>query len=206
VPLELQPKLLRVLQEARIQPVGAEREQVVDVRIVAATHRDLEREVAERRFREDLFYRLNVVEIRLPPLQERASDIPELLRHFLEKADRAGTRILPRALKKLTTYAWPGNVRELENELQRALVLAGDKPIDERHLSKKIRAAGRGEPSAGATSGTLAEQTRAFERQVFREALKKTGGNRTHAARLLGVSRQYFAEKLRRLGLQEKKG
>src|SRR5262249_21250472 len=136
LPLEVQPKLLRMLQEKTVRAVGAEREASVDVRLVAATNRDLLADVADGRFRADLFYRINVVEIRLPPLRDRVQDVPQLVGRLLSRAGRDPQSITPRAMQSLLSYGWPGNVRELENELLRAGVLAGSDVIDLLHLSR----------------------------------------------------------------------
>jgi DNA-binding NtrC family response regulator len=200
LPLDVQPKLLRLLQDRAVQPVGAERAVRIDVRLVAATHRDLAQEVAAKRFREDLFYRVHVVDIRLPALRERAADVPELVQHLLERIGRQAQTIAPRAMKRLTSYEWPGNVRELENELQRASILAGGDPIELRHLSEKLR----GTPdraAPGSADATLSERLAVAERAIIREVLARTHGNRTHAARVLGLTRQGLVRKLQRLGL-----
>jgi transcriptional regulator with PAS, ATPase and Fis domain len=198
MPLEVQPKLLRLLQEKTVRAVGGDRELTADVRLVAATNRDLAADVAAGRFRADLFYRINVVEIRLPPLRERAPDIPELVRHLLSRSGRDPDGITPKAIRNLVSYEWPGNVRELENELQRANVLAGRDAIDQRHLSQKVRAHKR---EHAIPKGTLAERLLDAERRMVIEALERLNGNRTHAARALGLSRAGLFRKMQRLGL-----
>jgi len=195
---DLQPKLLRMLEEHRIRPVGGDRDTAIDVRLVAATNRDLAMEVTAGRFRPDLFYRLNVVEIRLPPLRERMMDLPELCRHLLARHDRAQQEVTPGAMGYLARYLWPGNIRELENELLRAAVLAGDEPITERHLSPKLTSA---RTSGTPGKGTMAERVAAFEREIVQEALREAGGNRPRAARALGITRQGVGVVMRRLGL-----
>jgi len=200
LPLEIQPKLLRLLQDGRVRAVGGDRESEVDIRLVAATNRDLGADVAAGRFRADLFYRINVVEIRLPALRERLPDIAELARHLLERMGRAHTTLPPKTLRRLLDYPWPGNVRELENELQRASILAGPAgPIEERHLSPKIRQRGR---DLAMPRGTLTERLEAAERQILLDALKLAKSNRTHAAKALGLTRGGLVRKLKRLGLQ----
>jgi DNA-binding NtrC family response regulator len=170
---------------------------------VSATHRDLAADVAAGRFREDLFYRIHVVEIRLPPLRERAGDIPELARHLLSGIGRADQELSPRSIDRLARYEWPGNVRELENELHRASVLAGQNAIRERHLSPRLKRAAGSAPAAA--TGTLAEQLRVAEREIVRVALAESKGNGTRAARALGLTRSGLFKKIRRLGLNEKK-
>jgi len=147
MPLDMQVKLLRVLETHEVRPVGGNKTCKVDVRVVAATHRNLDEMVAERSFREDLMYRLNVVRIALPPLRERAGDVAHLVRFFLGREGR-GTRASPQALAALEAYDWPGNVRQLENELRRALALGGD-TIETSTLSPDIVAAGNGRPAQG---------------------------------------------------------
>ena len=194
----LQAKLLRALQEGEIRPVGSERTRKVDVRVIGATHRDLAAMVQTGAFREDLFYRLNVVSIRVPPLRERSEDIPDLVQHFLKKyAEGKSVRITKAALGARTEVSWPGNVRQLENEVRRALVLGGDR-IDVAELS-----------FAGRKSGAAPAQERfdlrgrvdALERTLLTEALAETRGNQTRAAELLGLSRFGLTKMLKRLGV-----
>ncbi|MFW6050324.1 MAG: sigma 54-interacting transcriptional regulator [Myxococcota bacterium] len=197
----MQTKLLRAVQSGEIRPVGSERVRKVNVRILAATHRDLEAMVREGAFREDLYYRLAVVTVALPPLRERPDDIPALVSHFLVKHGGARPpRIAPPALRLLQRFPWPGNVRQLENEIQRAVVLA-DATIREEHLSDAVRglaAAGRADaPDALDLKG----QVDALERRLIREALERTAGNQTRAAQLLGVSRYGLQKMIKRLGI-----
>jgi len=198
LPIEMQPKLLRLLQERRVRPVGGDRETPVDLRLVTATNRELAADVAQGRFRSDLFYRINVVEIRLPALRERLPDIPELARHLLSRLGHQDQAIAPGALRRLLDYEWPGNVRELENELQRASILAGGGGIEERHLSARVR---RRAPAAPAPTGTLADRLLVTEREMLVDALERAKGNRTHAAKALGLTRAGLFKKMRRLGL-----
>jgi transcriptional regulator with GAF, ATPase, and Fis domain len=193
----MQVKLLRVLQEGEVRPVGGERPRKVDVRVICATHRDLEAMVAEGTFREDLFYRLNVVAVRVPPLRERREDIPLLVAHFMEKhGSRA--KIARAALDRLVAYPWPGNIRQLENEVRRAIVLA-DEHVEVQHLSADVV---RGGPEAARGAGLdLRSRVDALERDLLREALAKTKGNQTKAAELLGVSRFGLQKMLRRLNV-----
>ena len=183
-PPEFQAKLLRVLQEQEFYPVGADRPQRTEARIIAATHRDLESAVDEDRFRADLYFRLRVLEIRIPPLRERTGDIPELARHLLGKISRTLDREPPslseEALESLTEHDWPGNVRELENALTRAVVVAGSGGIHSRHLDLA------GAPSApGAPLRSLDD----VEGEHVRRILEATGWHKTRTAEILGISR-----------------
>ncbi|MDP9002013.1 MAG: sigma 54-interacting transcriptional regulator, partial [Myxococcota bacterium] len=185
--LAMQAKLLRVLQDGEVRAVGGERARTVDVRIIAATHRDLEAMVAADKFREDLFYRLNVITLRVPALRERNEDIPLLVEHFFTKhAQGRAVKVTRAAMAKLTSFPWPGNVRQLENEVRRALVL-GDGSIDVAELSVDVV---RGGPNAARNAGLdLRSRVNALESDLVAEALAKTRGNQTRAAQLLGVSR-----------------
>jgi two-component system response regulator AtoC len=207
LPLQLQVKMLRVLQEGTIRPIGATRDKRVDVRVVAATVRDLKREVDEGRFREDLFYRLNVLQVSVPPLRERTDDLTLLVEHFIERNNgRLGTEIRgmdARARKLLLEYHWPGNVRELENVIERAVVLAEGDVITPEDLPERIR-----EPSDPVTmtlaSGELSikKTGRYVEETLIRRALEKTEGNRTQAARLLEISHRALLYKIKDYGLE----
>jgi len=194
----MQAKLLRAVQEGEIRPVGSERARNVDVRLVAATHRDLPALVAKGSFREDLYYRLAVVTIELPPLRERPEDIPPLVAHFLERHGDSDVAIDDRALSRLCAFAWPGNVRQLENEIQRALVMSqGDLRVE--HLSTQVR----GDPGAEAVDELdLKGQLRVLERRLIKDALSRSGGNQTRAAKLLGVSRYGLQKMLKRLEIK----
>ncbi|GAB4108104.1 MAG: two-component system response regulator PilR [Acidobacteriota bacterium] len=190
-----QVKLLRVLQEGEVRPVGGSRSVQVDVRVVAATNRDLGRLMAEGKFRQDLYYRLGVVELTVPPLRERRQDIPALVSHFLKQASgRLGRSftVSPEAMKLLQEYSWPGNVRELENVLERAAVLKTDSCLVPDDLPLLRTAA---EPAAGLSPLELAE------RKKIEEVLAQTGGNRTLAARRLGIERKSLYRKAERLGI-----
>ena len=194
----LQAKLLRVMQSKEFCMVGSSRTRTVDTRIIAASHKDLKRLVEQGQFREDLFYRIHVVEIRLPSLAERGDDILMLANHFLRKfaqdMNREALRMTDEALNSLAQYAWPGNVRELENLLQR-LVIVGDGPvIDITDLPESMRfSITRG----GHGDKTLAE----VESEHIRAVLARTGDNKTRAAEILGIDRKTLREKLKRLGL-----
>lgn len=203
----MQVKLLRVLQEGQVRRVGGTRYINVDVRLIASTNRSLEDEVKKGTFREDLFYRVNVFPITLPPLRERREDIPLLSAHFLKKLTkkqkRPSARLTPRALNLLSQYDWPGNVRELQNEIERALTLAErDKEIREEFLSAKINASLSPKISIPATDCTLQEVTQRIEQQMVIEALEKTEGNRSQAARILGLTRQGLLNKIARYHIE----
>jgi DNA-binding NtrC family response regulator len=198
----LQVKLLRALQERRFERVGGMATVQVDVRVLAATHRDLEREVREGRFREDLYYRLNVVRIDVPPLRERADDIPALAELFLARygtrADGTRPRLSPEALAALQSHAWPGNVRQLENALHRACILARGDVLEVEDLDLPETA--RSEPAA--PSGDLRTILARVERQLVERALREHGGNLTAAGRALGIERNLLRYKLRKHGLR----
>ena len=199
LPLGMQPKLLRVLQEGTIRRVGADREREISVRVVAATNRDLEKEVNEGRFREDLFWRLNVIHLHVPPLRERPLDIPLLIDHVLnkqaEKTSSLPFNITSEALALLTAYSWPGNVRELENALERAMALAEGFVITPQDLPDRIH-------SGGKTSALLAKakETRMtiqeLEKEYIFETLRLTNGNKSRAAEILGFDRRTLHRKL----------
>jgi transcriptional regulator with GAF, ATPase, and Fis domain len=200
LPLLLQSKLLRVLQDGELRPLGATTARKVDVRIIAATHRDLRAGVRDGTFREDLFYRLCVVEVKVPALRERREDIPLLVTHFLRKYDPSGeARATREALECLARYPFPGNVRQLENEVRRALAL-GNGVIDLGSLSEDIRSP-RPEGRARALSLHVRERVDDLERELIREALVRSGGNKTKAAELLGVSRFGLSKMEKRLAL-----
>ena len=198
--LEFQSKLLRVLQEREFHPVGSERAERTEARVVAATHRDLEIMVAERTFREDLYYRLRVVEIVIPPLRDRPADIPVLAAHIIRSAARTlGTDtpvVADDALSRLMEHTWPGNVRELENCLTRALVLAAGNVVRAEHLSIASPL-----PRAGAAFAAV-RQLDDVERDEVTRALAITGGHKTRAAEMLGVSRPRLNRLIEKHGLE----
>ena len=207
LPLTLQVKLLRVLQEGSVRPLGATRDQEVDVRVVAATVRDLRREVEEKRFRDDLFYRLNVLQINVPPLRDRRDDILLLVEHFIERNNgRLGTKIREVDLhtrKLLLNYPWPGNVRELENTIERAVVLAEGDMITVADLPERMRAPA--DPVAASLSTgelSIKKTGRFMEETLIRRALEKTGGNRTAASKLLEISHRALLYKIKDYGIQ----
>ncbi len=197
----LQSKLLRVLQEREFEPLGSERTERIDVRVIAATNRDLRQMVAEGRFQEDLFYRLNVIPIDLPPLRERREDIPVLVEHFVRKhAQRTGQRIErvdDEALAVLQQYDWPGNVRELENTIERAVVLSTGPVITGRAVS--ILGAPPSQ-SSGLPSLRLRQNIDWVERETIRRALESARGVKKDAAELMGISQRalsYYLAKYR---------
>jgi DNA-binding NtrC family response regulator len=204
VPLPMQAKLLRVLQERRFERVGGNQSIEVDARVIAATNRSLKRLVAQGTFRDDLYYRLNVVKIDLPALRERPEDIPLLATHFLLKFSRPGEpplQISPRAMEALLAYRWPGNIRELENAMERACITARDGVIQAENLPADISA-----PAAPRTPfhidldrplpEVLHEAVDNIERQYISKALKKTRGNVSRCARICGMSRRSITGKI----------
>jgi transcriptional regulator with GAF, ATPase, and Fis domain len=202
MPLTMQVKLLRVLQDGEVRAVGGARVRTVNVRVIGATHRDLEALVAAGSFREDLLYRLNVVTLRVPALRDRPEDVPLLVEHFVRKHTTASdkkVRVTRAAMARLAAFPWPGNVRQLENEIRRALVL-GEGAIDVGDLSQEV-ARGAATPRA---SGGLHLRTRvdALEAELVQEALAKTRGNQTKAAHLLGLSRFGLQKMVKRLGIK----
>jgi DNA-binding NtrC family response regulator len=206
--LHLQTRLLRALQEREVVPVGAETPVKLDVRVVAATHRDLSAMVKDGRFREDLYYRLDVVKVGLPPLRERRQDIPLLIDHFLRtlarRYHRGPVAVDPGAQGRLLAYDWPGNVRQLQNVLERALVLAEQDVIGPEHLPEEIRVAAA-DPAAPAAPGQSARDgvlpLAALERRHVLQVLDSLNGNRQAAAKLLGISRRTLLRMLQRWGM-----
>jgi transcriptional regulator with PAS, ATPase and Fis domain len=202
----LQVKLLRVLQDRELRPVGGDRSFKVDVRVVAASNKDLAAEVEAGRFREDLFYRLQVIPIVMPPLRERRSDIPLLVRHFLEKHNRKRTgrpvTINEEAMVHLWEYDWPGNVRELENLLERLVILSEDGVIAVQHLPPAIRSLISEKkiprPTLGEGGLDLNTAVEEFENRLIEEALRRTKGNKQARGGLLGLKRTTLVAKLRR--------
>ncbi|MGE0789357.1 MAG: sigma-54-dependent transcriptional regulator [Sandaracinaceae bacterium] len=200
MPLEMQVKLLRALQERVVRPVGGNEEVPFDARVIAATNRDLEEEVREGRFREDLFYRINVVGIAVPPLRERPGDIPLLAQHFVERhASRFGKDVrglAPEALEKLLAYEWPGNVRELENGMERAVALARNENVRADDLPERVRTF---RPEHLAVVADEVEQlisVAELERRYIFHVLKLVDGNKSQAARILGLDRRTLYRKL----------
>ena len=223
--LPLQAKLLRVLQEKTIQRVGGKENIPIDVRVIAATHRDLEAAIQERLFREDLFYRLNVVTISLPSLHERMEDIPDLARYFLKKygpeVGVAAPSITPEAIAELQQQKWPGNVRELENTVRQALLLARDFTIGAEYVKEvlaKSRKPQSSEPQShsayiadlldrverGEITNAFARMLQDLEPELYSQAIDRAQGNQTKAAQWLGVTRLKMREKLKEFGLYGK--
>ena len=207
LPRSLQVKILRVLQEEEIKRLGDTRPIKIDVRVLAATTKDLASEVKAGRFRDDLFYRINVLQVTVPPLRERAGDIGLLIQHFVDKtAKRLGlqvNQVNPAVLRALQRYSWPGNVRELENVIERSMVMAGGRTIELEDLPPALLEAQAQTSPLLPDDGTLSikEAGRRLERELIRRALEKTGGNRTQAARLLEISHPALLYKMKEYGL-----
>jgi two-component system response regulator HydG len=207
MPSEMQPKLLRVLQERKLRPVGADGEIPFDTRIVSSTNRDLETAVEEGRFREDLFYRLNVVQIHVPPLRARGNDILLLAQHFLEQVaermDKAVRGITSEAAKKLLEYDWPGNVRQLENVIERAVTLTQFDKLTVEDLPDKITAYEAPPQQLGAADPEHMLSLAELERRYIEQVLTATDGNKTQAAKVLGLDRRTLYRKLERWEKEE---
>ena len=200
----MQAKLLRVLQEKEIQRVGGEETIHVDVRVVAATNRDLESDVATGNFREDLFYRLNVMPLNVPPLRERQEDIPILAQHFLakfaEKNRKAVKGFVPLAMDMLINYDWPGNVRELENAIERGIILLSGEHITEKQLPLNITDKYPNLEKSPAPTTPIVDGTRSLdniEKEAILATLEASGGNKAEAARRLGITRKTLHNKLK---------
>jgi len=204
MPVSLQPALLRAIETGRVTPVGGTGEQAVDIRLIAATHRDLEASVRAETFRQDLYYRLNVFALHLPPLRDRREDILPLARAILHRAG-SGQRLSPAAGRALLGHAWPGNVRELANAVERARILANTEVILPEHLPPAVRQAdaapGASRSDAGREGAEGILPLDDVERESIARALAETGGNRTRAAELLGISRRALLYKIKRYGL-----
>jgi len=223
IPIEMQVKLLRVLQESEFERVGGIKTIKVDVRLVTATNRDLLAEVGAGAFREDLFYRLNVVPIHIPPLRERREDIPLLADHFISKFNdrlkKEIAAITPEAVERLVAYQWPGNIRELENLMERTVLFCEGPEIRVSDLPPEVAGAAAPQPARGPADTTGEEpprpapeslkeavraETERVERELIQRALDATGGNVTQAARKLKISRKSLQTKMKELGLREK--
>jgi transcriptional regulator with GAF, ATPase, and Fis domain len=205
LPLPLQAKLLRVLQDGEIRAVGSDQPCTIDVRVIASTNKDLAHQVEKGSFREDLFFRLQVIPIHLPPLRARRSDIPLLINYFLEKANRKhglSVSIGREAMIYLWEYDWPGNVRELENLIERLVILNDNNPTGLRDLPANIRSfvsdKKSPQPSLGGGQIDLREATEQLQYRLMEEALRLTNGNKSAAARMLGLKRTTLVAKLRR--------
>jgi transcriptional regulator with PAS, ATPase and Fis domain len=199
----MQVKLLRVFEKGQVRPVGGSHPIRVDVRLISSTNRNLEEEVKKGKFRADLFYRINVFGITLPPLRDRKEDIPLLTDYFLKKLaakfKRPAPRLPAQVLSLLMFYDWPGNVRELQNEIERALTLAGtEKEIRIDHLSQKFHSDAMEVIATHGHEATLPEIIKHIERQMIIDTLRATAGNRSQAARKLGVTRQGLLNKINR--------
>ncbi len=209
LPLQLQVKLLRVLQDGEIRRIGDSKAIIIDVRIIAATIKDLEKEVRENKFRDDLFYRLNVLPIKIPPLRDRKEDIPLLVDHFIQKYSRELNNpiegINQEALNCLLNYNWKGNVRELENVIERAIVLTDanqiqmeNLPIEIQNPKEELRVSG------GNDELSIKKASRYLEMDLIKKALHKTNGNHTHAAKLLEISHRALLYKIKEYGIKVK--
>jgi DNA-binding NtrC family response regulator len=202
LPVELQPKLLRVLVERRIRPVGSDHEVAFDARVVAATHRDLQAEVEEGRFREDLFFRLEVLTVEVPPLRARGSDLLLLAQRFVERAARSSGRtvvgLTSAAAERLLAYSWPGNVRELENAMERAVALTSYDRIVVEDLPARIRNYRRSDVLVASQDPSELVSLEEVERRYILRVLESVGGNKTLAARILGLDRRTLYRKLGR--------
>lgn len=207
LPIDLQPKLLRALQERVVEPVGADQPHKLDVRVVAATNIEVEKAIADGTFREDLYYRLSVIPVHLPPLCRRKEDIPLLVRHFAAKHGGAHVAFSPGVMAVLQEYPWPGNVRELENTVERLLIMRNGDTIDTDDLPDKIREGRRSEPSERIVNlppeGYSLEQ---LEREIVVEALERNGWNQTAAARFLRIPRHTLIYRMEKYNItnQEK--
>jgi transcriptional regulator with PAS, ATPase and Fis domain len=202
MPLSMQAKLLRVLQDRTITRVGGEESIKVDFKLVCATHRDLREMVDQQQFREDLYYRIHVIQVRIPPLRERQDDIRWLLRHYVDNFNRANPqesrRIDPCTEEVLCRYAWPGNIRELKHAVERACILSPGPLLDAEAFFGEGLDGGEGQ---GALSPSLAEYLQSCEKNYLQIVLEKHGGHMTHTAEALGISRKTLWEKMRRLSL-----
>ena len=201
IPLPLQVKFLRAIQEKEVTPLGSTRPIRVDVRIIAATNRDIQEAVKSGSFRTDLFYRLNVVPVHLPPLRERREDIPLLVDHFIHEYSRIygvePKRVTPEALQRLVEYAWPGNIRELQNAIERAFALSSQPEITPKDLPGAVLRDPEPAPAAATEPLPLEE----VERRNILAALQRSGGNKNEAARILGIDRQRLYRKIEKYGL-----
>jgi two-component system nitrogen regulation response regulator NtrX len=207
-----QAKMLRVLQEMRFERVGGEESLTVDVRVISATNKDIQAEIARGRFREDLFFRINVVPILVPPLRERLEDMPELVAYFMEKFKRPSAQepktLSPEAMKVLCAYHWPGNIRELKNFVERVNIMAEEQVISAATATSFIGAVPRQEPDGALApydEMTLADARDSFERDLIRARLKANGGNISKAAENLGVYASNLHSKMKKLQITAEK-
>jgi two-component system response regulator PilR (NtrC family) len=210
LPLHMQVKLLRVIQEKSVRPVGEQREMPIDVRVLSATHKNLGDLVAEAKFREDLFYRINVIELRVPPLRERRNDIRPLAEGILQRlgkrAEIPGLALSAEAWRALENYDFPGNVRELENVLERAVTLSGSGVVEAEHIrlraEPRIAAAHPVAANPPRADGALNDQLEYLERDAIVKALEQTRYNKTAAAKLLGVTYRALRYKIQKLEIE----
>lgn len=207
IPPSVQVKLLRVLQEQQIERVGSSESIKIDVRIIAATNRDLENKISEGTFREDLYYRLNIVSINVPPLRKRREDILPLIEHFIDKYsienEKTGIEISKEAVDLLLKYNYPGNVRELENIIERTVVLARKNLITVNDLPSSVKGFKEEGSTEEQLTGTLPEQVEILEKRLIFDALKKASGNQTKAGKLLGITERNLRYKLKKYGIKE---
>jgi DNA-binding NtrC family response regulator len=205
MPLHMQAKLLRVLEEGEVERVGGEKPVRVDVRVLVATHRDLEAQVKEGKFRQDLFHRIYVFPLALPPLRERREDIPGLVEHFAAQVcSQNGWKAVPftaEAIEALQAHSWPGNVRELRNMVERLMLLAPGSEVDLQTVRLALPQSSSGPATTLSSSGPLAEQVQAFEREVILAELKRCHYNMTSAARALHLERSHLYKKAEQLGI-----
>jgi transcriptional regulator with GAF, ATPase, and Fis domain len=205
IPLAQQPKLLRVLEDGELERVGSSRTLKVDVRLISATNADLASEVASGTFRKDLLFRLNTVELHLPPLRERGEDVPLLAQSFLERFgkryQRDGLKFAPSALNALGAYAWPGNVRELSHAIERAVLMTSSGTLDASALNLNADSVATGS-GAMATTNAAPLNVEETEKRLVRQALEKTGGNIQRAAGLLGLSRPALYRRMEKYGIE----
>ncbi|HKW19472.1 MAG TPA: sigma-54 dependent transcriptional regulator [Terriglobales bacterium] len=208
MPLSMQAKLLRVLEENEVERIGASKPVSVDVRAIVATHRNLQNLVREGKFREDLFHRVYVFPLSLPPLRERREDIPSLVEHFAaqvrEQNNWRPVKFTPEAMAALQSYAWPGNVRELRNMVERLMLLAANNEVDEE-VVRGVLAPGETRALGSAGSGTLADRVERFEREAILSELKRAGFHMTNAAKALGLERSHLYKKAEQLGIDLQK-
>jgi two-component system, NtrC family, response regulator AtoC len=204
LPVHLQAKLLRVLQDSQVRPVGSEEYFPVDVRVIAATLRNLEQDTIDGRFRDDLFYRLNVVQLHIPPLRERKDELPEMINFLLKKVSKKLSLPIPEisseAIALLIKHQWPGNIRELENYLERAIILSDGIKIELQHLPDKLHKKKRETLHLNmkqSESLSIKEHSRYIEKYLIIKALEQTSGNRTHAAKLLEISHRALLYKIK---------
>ena len=204
--LMTQAKILRILQEHCFERVGGTRTLEVNVRVIAATNKDLEKEMAEGNFREDLYYRLNVIPFRVPALRERREDIPLLVKHFLKRfgrdTGRPDVQLTEAALERLHQYPWPGNVRELQNIVERVVLMTPRDLIDVSDLPPAVAAPATPDLLSGLDDSTLAVARKAFERGFLERRLGEFGGNVSRTAEAVGLARETLSRKLRSLGIQ----